>query len=166
MIYVIDEWYASKGEALRQLGITKFEFDTFLDCTPDWQGWPPVDLPQQRGPEPYPVMVRGKTYPNVAAAAKALKVSEATVYCGISRGDPDRIGTGTKRPGNKRKVPPFTFGGLTFESKAAASLALGRNKKYVSRILACGSESQKMKLLAQLMKYQAKKELANRRPQR
>ncbi len=36
-----------------------------------------------------PVMIRGKTYPDAQAAAKALRVAPATVYCGIIRGNPD-----------------------------------------------------------------------------
>ena len=83
------------------------------------------------------------------------------MHCAISRGNPDKIGTGCKRPGNGgHRAKPLTIGGVTYPSRKAASLALGRHPRYISRILNCGNETQRQDLLRQFMELHTKKGLA------
>lgn len=110
------------------------------------------------------VTVRGVTYESVKECAKALGVTDVTVYSAISRGKADTIGVGagrgpkingTHRGGRPRK--PVTFYGVTFPSMAAASRALGMSTHYVYRTLHEGGEEARQNLMVRAMQYVAKK---------
>lgn len=92
--------------------------------------------------ENMPVMIRGKLYPDAKAAAKALRVSVDTVYCGISRGNPDRIGLGpdyAARPHRGGLPPkPVTVAGQHFASMAELARAIGREPRAVRVSLRAG----------------------------
>ncbi len=89
-----------------------------------------------------PVAIRGVTYPDAHAAAKALRVSVDTVYCGISRGNPDRIGLGPDYAARQRKggLPPkpVTVAGQRFASMAELARAIGRDPRNVRNSLRAG----------------------------
>ena len=95
-------------------------------------------MPRQK----MPVMIRGVTYPDAEAAAKALRVAVDTVYCGIIRGNPDRIGLGpdyAARPHKGGKPPkPVTVAGQRFASMAELARAIGREPRAVRVSLRAG----------------------------
>ena len=68
--------------------------------------------------QPFPVCIRGVTYPNAGAAAEALGVSKMTVLGAIREGKPDRVGLG-------RSLMQVTIRGVTYRSAAEAAEALG-----------------------------------------
>lgn len=88
------------------------------------------------------VMIRGKVYEDAHAAAKALRVAVDTVYCGISRGNPDRIGLGPDYRARPRKggLPPkpVVVAGQRFASMADLARALGRDPRNVRHSLRAG----------------------------
>lgn len=112
--------------------------------------------------KPYPVRIRGVTYPSAQAAAEALGVHRDTVYTMLRKGRPDLIGTGSKRPGNG-SAKTFTIGPCTFPSMRAASRALGRGDRYVQDVMRRGTEEERARLVRRVMEYHAKSELARHR---
>lgn len=113
------------------------------------------------------VTIRGVTYPDAEAAAKALRVAKATVYCGIIRGDPDRIGIGRgrgPRSGKKGGLPPkpVTVAGRKFSSMAALARAIGRDPRCVRVSLRAGGLAQERIALA-VIKLIAAEDMAARR---
>ena len=109
------------------------------------------------------VSIRGKTYPDVKAAAADLGVATATVYCGIIRGNVDRIGLGVdyeaRNHGGGRPPKPVTIGGQRFASMADLARAIGRDPRNVRASLRRGAESQRRIALA-VMRLTAKRENA------
>lgn len=112
--------------------------------------------------DPMPVLVRGTTYPSAKSCAAALGVSLATVYCAVSRRDPDSIGLGRgNRPPAARKggLPrkPVIVAGQRFASVADLARAIGRNPKDVRSSLRRGEAAQRGIVLA-VMKLVATRE--------
>ena len=108
------------------------------------------------------VQIRGKIYPNAAAAAKALKVAESTVFCAIMRGNPDRIGLGPDYKARKSKggTPrEITVAGRKFVSIAALARTIGRPPKAVRNSLNAGEDA-KQNIIAAVMKLIAQQENA------
>lgn len=109
------------------------------------------------------VFIRGKTYPDVKAAAADLGVATATVYCGIIRGNVDRIGLGVDYDARNhrggRPPKPVTIGGQRFASMADLARAIGRDPRNVRASLRRGAESQRRIALA-VMRLTAKRENA------
>lgn len=95
-------------------------------------------MPRER----MPVMIRGKLYADAHAAAKALRVAVSTVYCGVIRGNPDRIGLGpdyAARPHRGGLPPkPVTVAGQRFASMAELARAIGRDPRNVRNSLRAG----------------------------
>lgn len=89
-----------------------------------------------------PVEVRGKVYPSARAAAAALGVSVASVYCAISRGNIDRLGLGpdySKKVTKGGRAPKrIVVAGQEFPSIAALARALGRGRRAVGASLRAG----------------------------
>lgn len=110
------------------------------------------------------VCIRGKIYPDAKAAAKALGVALATVYCGISRGNPDRIGLGPdykrrRRQGGGQKPKPVVVAGQRFASIADLARAIGRDPRNVRHSLRRGAIAKRRIALA-VMKIVAARENA------
>lgn len=90
------------------------------------------------------VVIRGKFYPSVPIAAKALKVATATIYDALSRGNIDRVGLGVdyKKRRNRGGSPkPITIAGKTFPSMAELARSIGRSPKAVRASLCRGKEA-------------------------
>lgn len=109
------------------------------------------------------VSVRGMVYDSARECADALGVSVATVYCAVSRRTTDTLGMGrgnrtAKRGG--RKPQPVTIGGISFESMASASRALGFGRRYVASVMANGGATARANLLRACMQYRAKRDMA------
>lgn len=108
------------------------------------------------------VMIRGKLYPSVRDAAKALRVAPATVYCGIVRGSIDRIGLGpdykARRHGGGMRTP-ITVAGQRFNSIADLARAIGRDPKCVRQSLKAGDQARQGVVTA-VMRMVADKENA------
>lgn len=117
-----------------------------------------------------PVLIRGKEYPSAKEAAKALGVATATVYCGVIRGNPDRIGLGpdysARRRGGGKPPQPVTIAGQHFPSMADLARAIGRDPRSVRASLKRGGEAHRrivravMEIVAQRMKEAAARENA------
>ena len=75
----------------------------------------------------FPVSVRGKVYPSMAAAAKALGVTPHTLSDHLARhGNLDRAGIGKAGNGrNNATRKPITIAGVTYPTRKAAAAALG-----------------------------------------
>lgn len=87
------------------------------------------------------VEVRGVVYPTVRAAAEAFGIGTNTIYQLLEKGRADMIGMGRARPNNGGyRCKPFTIAGVTYRSQQDASVAIGRNKDYVSWAIRKGSE--------------------------
>lgn len=76
-----------------------------------------------------PTKIRGVIYPSQAAAARALGVSQTTVFHAIEAGREDQVGLG--RPGAPPK--PCYMNGRRWPSIRAAAAALGVSKTAISR---------------------------------
>jgi hypothetical protein len=99
------------------------------------------------------VFVRGKAYPSIKAAARALRVSERTLYRHLDRfGHLDRIGKpGRPRPDLSKSV---TLGPYTFPSVTAAAAALGLDRKTIRNTTR--SDSARATVLKAVMQYSLK----------
>jgi len=107
------------------------------------------------------VKVRGETYKDVATAATALGVTEATIYCAVSRRDTETIGLGQgNRVNHRGGIPPkpITLGRITFPSMSAASRALGKSPRYVQQVLTKGKARARQNLIKEVMEYHLKQE--------
>ncbi|WP_417257370.1 NUMOD1 domain-containing DNA-binding protein [Celeribacter sp.] len=111
------------------------------------------------GWEPNPIRIRGVVYASAAEAAEALGVKRSTIYAARERGTLDRVGLGLRRPFLLRSQP-VVIGGLSFESKAAASRAIGRHDAYVARVMRMGSAAERERMIAAFMALKAKKDSA------
>lgn len=89
------------------------------------------------------VTIRGVTYPDAQAAARANDVAPATVYSALCRGDIDRVGLGqdyVKRVTKGGKPPkPVIVAGRRFASTADLARALGREPRVVRVSLKAGA---------------------------
>ena len=114
------------------------------------------------GWEPNPVRIRGVVYGSASEAAQALGVARGTVYAAAERGTLDRVGCGTGGVGNSGKVrsQPVVIGGLSFESKSAASRAIGRHPSYVGRVMHGGTRAERERMVADFMVLKAKSDTA------
>lgn len=84
------------------------------------------------------VVVRGIEFQDVESCARHFNCSKGAVYSALHNGNIDRLGMGfgpRKGSKNPHRSKPIKLGSLTFESRTAASLALGMNRDYVSRAL-------------------------------
>jgi len=114
------------------------------------------------------VSIRGTTYPNARAAAKAVGVSVATVYSAVIRGTTDTVGLGHHGPNRGRggvQAKPFIIGPLSFSSRREASRALGMSEPYLSAVLRRGKTRSRANLIARVMSHQSvieKKQRAER----
>ncbi len=109
-----------------------------------------------------PVLVRGTIYPSARACAEALGVSVATVYCAISRRDPDSIGLGrgARPPGSRkggRKPKPVTVAGQRFASLADLARAIGRDPRDLRASMRRGEQA-RQKIVVAVMKLVAARE--------
>lgn len=112
------------------------------------------------------VLIRGTEYPSARAAADALGVSVATVYCAIIRRDPDSIGLGRGKNKTRRAggLPPkpVIVAGRKFASIADLARFLSRDPHDVRQSLKRGRLAHERIVLA-VMKQIAKEENAARR---
>lgn len=106
------------------------------------------------------VLIRGKLYPNVTAAAKALKVSRSTIYSAIARDTTDTVGLGCVGTRNTGGIPAKSvrIGSLEFPSQRAAARALGKSRSYVHIVLARGGKRARANLLARAMRWKAQED--------
>lgn len=72
------------------------------------------------------IEIRGVTYPNTTAAAKALGVTRHAIYKALDKGAADTIGT------KRRKV---TVDGVEYPSFTAAQNALGLTSTYITNLV-------------------------------
>ena len=99
-------------------------------------------------PESYmPVVVRGMRFDNAHACAEHFGIKVCTVYTLVSEGRADKIGLGSGAGGGGNRSIPFTIGGVTYESRRAASLALGLRARYITDAL-CGKKHASMDVVA------------------
>lgn len=112
------------------------------------------------------VEIRGVIYPSAKAAARALGVSTATVYCALCRGDIDRVGLGVdyrKRATKGGRPPkPIIVAGRRFNSQADLARAIGRSPRALRVSLQAGGTAKERIALA-VMKLIAQEENAARR---
>ena len=95
-------------------------------------GKPPIGLKQSEyhlnGTTAIPCEIRGVIYPSMAAAAKAVGVTPASITKMLDRkGNLDTVGLGKKNPGPLGKAnaaKPITLWGVTFASRADAARKL------------------------------------------
>lgn len=108
--------------------------------------------------ERMPVEIRGKLYAHAGTAAKALKIAESTVYCGIMRGNIDRIGLGPdykarKTRGGRPKT--VTVAGKKFSSVADLARFINRSPKAVRASLTAGEDARQNVITAVIHKIAA-----------
>lgn len=113
------------------------------------------------------VCIRGKTYPDVKAAAADLGVATATVYCGIIRGNVDRIGLGpdyeARNHSGGRPPKPVIIGGQRFASMADLAKAIGREPRNVRASLRRGPEAHRRLAIAVMRAAAARENAALRK---
>jgi hypothetical protein len=104
------------------------------------------------------VTVRGKTYETVRECADHFGISTATVYCAVSRRDPDSIGLGRGRiknnPGGGIPKRPVTVAGRRFASIAELARFIDRRPRDVCTSLHAG-EIARSRIVTAVMKRQA-----------
>lgn len=108
------------------------------------------------------IRIRGVEYESVTEAAKRLKVSEATIYCNLSRGRPDSIG--------KKKGPPkghpspnrkqVKIGPVTWPSISHAAKDLGIHWKTLSRRMKRGDLNDLIVIAMKIDAERAKERMA------
>lgn len=107
--------YASHREAAKLLGVSRNTIARRLD-----EGT--IDTVGMK----MSVDVAGELFESVSAAALKLKVSEATVYCAISRRTTGTLGSGSgNRTNHGRNVKPVTYGGFSWPSRQAMAEDIG-----------------------------------------
>jgi hypothetical protein len=102
-------------------------------------------------PEPLPVRICGLDFAHARDAARHFGVGVSAVYAALAAGDPDRIGRPPRY--NAAKSQPVTIGPLSFPSMRQASLALGFQGDYVSKVLRSGSVTRWQNLLGAAMRH-------------
>lgn len=99
-----------------------------------------------------PVVIRGERYIDCHDAAAALGVAVSTVYCGVIRGNPDRIGLGPDCAARRRAggLPPkpVKVCGEDFASMADLARAIGREPRNVRTSLKAGGLAKQRIILA------------------
>lgn len=85
-------------------------------------------------PEPMPIRIRGVVYPDAHEAARAHGVTVSAVRQAMCRNRLDRVGLGPCRDRPSR-ARPFAVGPARYVSMAAASVALGFSRDFISREL-------------------------------
>lgn len=95
-----------------------------------------------RGPNPMPVIIRGKVYPDARAAAKALGVSHRTINNLVARGRADHAGLGRGKHDqhHRSNAKPVKIGPLEFRSVSAAAKELGIDRSTLRRYLQGGAD--------------------------
>jgi hypothetical protein len=94
-----------------------------------------------------PVVIRGKRYPSIKAAAKALGISRHSISTLLARDRIDQAGKGRGNHGKQRPpiaAIPIKIGPTTYPSTRAAAKALGiplcRIKKLRKKMKAAGAD--------------------------
>ena len=114
------------------------------------------------GPEPMRVLIKGREFESVVAAAKHYKCDPYTVWAAISDGDPDRIARPQRY--NPWKSKPVTIGALRFPSYREASRALGfSNPEYVRVAFKRKSATGMRRIMAAAMRLEAVQAAAERK---
>lgn len=108
-----------------------------------------------------PIEVRGKVYPSVKSAAKALGIQPASVSSYLTRrGHTRGLGLGFKSPHRNqtaRNAKPVTIHGHRFDSIKAAATALGLSYQALHRTLTKPMTPKKSdRLLRIIMQWQAR----------
>lgn len=99
------------------------------------------------------ITIRGITYPDVEAAAAALKVKPMTIYAAVTKGVTETVGSGRGRPKNGRKPKPITFAGQRFEGGVPElARVVGRPREGVRDSLQGGDVARQRLLLALMAK--------------
>ena len=131
----------------RDLGMARPWVGKLAKRPDDWR-------PKALGPVPYPVCIRGVTYPSCEAAGKALGVRASTVRNLIAEGRADQIGLGRGKasPPNHRK--PLRIGPFEFESMAEAARKLDAGHECTVRKMVRRGRMEP--LLAAAMKLEAR----------
>ncbi len=110
------------------------------------------------------VIIRGETFETVQHAAETFGVAKSTVYCALSRGNPDSIGlrrgTRPKESHKSGRGREFTIAGVTFPSIAAASEALGFRRRYLADALVKGRTETRQRIAFAALRYTARQEMA------
>lgn len=85
-------------------------------------------------PEPMPIRIRGVVYPDAHTAARANGVTVSAIWQAMHKNKLDRVGLGPSydRPS---RAKPFAIGPARYVSMAAASVALGFSRDFISREL-------------------------------
>lgn len=108
-----------------------------------------IDVKAKR--EKMTITIRGVTYPDVEAAAAALKVKPMTIYAAVVKGTTETVGSGRGRPRNGLKPKSITFAGQRFEGGVPElARAVGRPREAVRDSLGRG-EMARQRLLRALM---------------
>lgn len=104
------------------------------------------------------IEVRGKTYKDAHAAARALGVSVSTIYTALHRGTIDRVGIGAGRGTRdaSRQEKPVRIGPLTWRSRKDCAADLGVDERYVGKVLREGGKRSRANLLRLVMEFYAK----------
>lgn len=103
-------------------------------------------------PRPMRVAIRGKTFETVKEAAEAHGVKPSAIYTALDEGRIDRIGMPPTQPVPSNSKA-FKLGPLEFESQRKASIALGFNPAYVSKVYLRNSAVGKERIYAAAMQY-------------
>lgn len=107
------------------------------------------------------VTVRGQTFDSVSECAEHFGVTTDTVYCAVSRRDPDSIGLGrgkAKRShGGGLPPKPIIVAGTRFASMADLARFLGRDPRDVRASLRRGEQA-KMRIIRAVMARRAEAE--------
>jgi hypothetical protein len=140
--------YASRTEAAGALGlsvsaISKAAIDGNLDTVGTYEETNGHKLATAT----MPVVIRGKRYPSIKAAGKALGIGRQSISTLLARDRIDQAGKGRGNHG-KQKPPiaaiPLKIGPTTYPSNRAAAKALGiplcRIKKLRKKMKAAGAD--------------------------
>lgn len=107
------------------------------------------------------VIVRGQMFETVRECADHFGVTTDTVYCAISRRDPDSIGRGRGRVkrthGGGAQKKPMVVAGVRFASMADLARFVGKEPRLVRASLRRGDRA-KMRIIQAVMKRQAEAE--------
>lgn len=95
-----------------------------------------------RGPNPMPVIIRGKVYPDARAAAKALGVTHRTINNLVARGRADQAGIGCGNHGQTigHSHKPVKIGNRVYRSIGQAAKELGACRKTIRKYFLQQSE--------------------------
>ncbi|WP_376872339.1 hypothetical protein [Albirhodobacter sp. R86504] len=118
-------------------------------------------LGTRKRPSEMQVSVRGRVFKDAQAAADAFGVGRSAIYAAICQGRIDRLGLPVQYGLNNTR--PFSAGGYSWPSEAAACRDLGLRREFICRMRKRNSERMRARLVAALMQFTAARDAQARK---